>query len=69
MTNTMADEMYKVNVNRESDDLYKDTLSNSYIKTRYCYEYVYYQDAILDATTSKLIFGNNRECDVDKILR
>jgi len=64
-----ADEMYRLNITRESEDLYKDTTNNIYIKTRYCYEYVYYQDVIVDLTNKKLIFGNNRECNVDKILR
>ena len=39
---------YKVNVTRESDDLYQVTGQNIYIKTRYCYKYIYYQDAILE---------------------
>lgn len=39
---------YKVNVTRESDDLYKVSTQDIYIKTLYCYEYSYSQDAILE---------------------
>ena len=43
--------LYKINVTRDSQDLYKVTGQNIYIKTLYCYEYVYSQDAILEITS------------------
>lgn len=64
-------ELYKVNVTRESQDLYR-TLEGVYIKTMYCYEYVYYEDAILKYEvlrySDKLIFNNGNSCDVDRLL-
>jgi len=39
---------YSVTVTRKAQDLYKIDGFNIYVKTRYCYEYSYSQDAILD---------------------
>jgi len=39
---------YKITVKRESQDLYKITNQDIYIKTRYCYEYAYSEDVILE---------------------
>ncbi|MHA1540474.1 MAG: hypothetical protein ACTSXL_00770 [Alphaproteobacteria bacterium] len=65
-------ETYKVNVKRVGQDLYK-TLDNVIIKTRYCYEYSYGEDAILVyedySYDNKLIFIDaDTSCEVDKIL-
>lgn len=49
---TVTPGTYRVNVTRESNDMYKVTGQDIYIKTKYCYEYVYYQDAILEITSS-----------------
>ena len=73
LTPTMLSaDFYKVNVTRVDDDLYKDTGSGTYIVTRYCYEYVYYQDAILNyepySYNNKLIFKNNKKCDVARLI-
>lgn len=73
-----ASEFYKISVTRKGQDLYKIDNQDIYIKTRYCYEYVHYQEAILQIdspsgyTIGKLIFvnsfGSNNECDVEKVI-
>lgn len=66
-------EFYKVNITRVNQDLYKDTLSGILIKTRYCYEYVYSEDAILQWEgkfgDNKLIFKNGNSYDVVDLLK
>lgn len=53
---------YKVNIKRIDSNIYEIVGGSIYIKTRYCYEYTYGEDAILDINTSygfnigKLIF-------------
>lgn len=74
MTANAAD-VFKVTVTRSSDDLYEVSGGKAYIKTRYCYEYVYGDEAILRIdspgayTIGKLIFSSGTSCDVEKILR
>jgi hypothetical protein len=63
---------YNVNISREADNWYLDTLSNKYIKTSNCYEYVFYEDATLDMTLSThgtIIFSDylNTECTVEGV--
>lgn len=49
LTPIIVDEgTYSVTVTRKGSNLYKVDTQNIYIKTRFCYEYVYYQDAYLD---------------------
>lgn len=58
---------YEVNVTRQDANLYEATGSKVLITTRYCYEYVYYEDAILRTSGrgGQLIFLSTREsCDV-----
>jgi hypothetical protein len=68
-----ADEYYKVTVTRKGSDLYQINGNNTYILTRYCYEYVYYEDAILkmSGSTGEIIFvgSGGSKCDVVQILR
>ncbi len=67
-----AGEYYKVDVTRKAQDFYQDTTTRVIIKTRWCYEYVYYQEAILewDGYSGRLIFvGNGAVCDVERVLR
>jgi hypothetical protein len=40
--------VYKITVKRESQNLYKVRNQDIYIKTRYCYEYAYSEDVILE---------------------
>ena len=66
-------EMYKVNVKRVDSNLYK-TDENVYIKTKYCYEYSYGDEAILKYDSysydNKLIFVNSgTTCDVEQLLK
>lgn len=62
-------EVYVFYVTRADQDLYK-TIDGYYIKTKFCYEYVYYSKAYYDDEDNKLIFvgvGSNNSCQVDKI--
>ena len=71
-----ASEYYKVTVRRVAQDLYK-TDEGVYIKTRWCYEYAYGEEAILKYegpgawSGSQLIFpqSGGSTCDVEKVLR
>jgi hypothetical protein len=62
-----------VTVSRESQDLYKVQFEKTWIKTQYCYEYVYYDRATLIwngkfASGNRLVFSSNRACDVVDVL-
>lgn len=41
---------YKVNVTRKATNLYQIAGTQIYIETRYCYEYAYSEEVILDIT-------------------
>jgi len=64
-------EYYKVNVKRDDSNLYIDTSSNLIIKTKYCYEYTYGDEAVLIydkySYSNQLVFKNGQKCDVDWI--
>jgi len=62
-------EIYKLNITRIDQDLYKDTYTNYYIKTRSCYEYCYYQDVIFNSETNQLIFPNGFSYDITGVLK
>ncbi len=67
-------EFYKVNVKRVDKDLYKDLDSGTFIKTRYCYEYSYGDEAILKWEgkygDNKIIFkGPGGECEVKNLFK
>jgi hypothetical protein len=72
-----ASDYYKVDVTRKAQDLYEVTGKGIYVKTRYCYEYVYSSEAILkiDATVGytvgEIIFVGNggSKCDIEKLLQ
>jgi hypothetical protein len=74
-SNVIASDVSKVNVTRQEQDLYKVEYQKIYIKTRYCYEYVHYNNAVLRIDNrygyniGKIIFSNGRSCDVQKILK
>ncbi len=68
-------EYYKVTVTRVAQDLYR-TAEGVYIKTRWCYEYASYEEAILKwdgpySYENEVIFVNSgrQKCDVEKVLR
>jgi hypothetical protein len=66
-----------VQVTRKAQDLYEVMGQGVYVKTRYCYEYVYSSDAILkiDSTAGfnigEIIFVGNgsNKCDVEKLIK
>ena len=72
-----ATEYYKVQVTRKSDNLYEVVGQGIYVITRYCYEYVYYEDAILKIdspygyTAGEIIFVKSpgSKCDIEKLVR
>ena len=76
-TNAFASDYYKVSVTRAAQDLYQVDGTRVYIKTRFCYEYVYSSDAIVviespyGYNVGQIIFvgngGNN--CEVEKVLQ
>jgi hypothetical protein len=66
---------YRVTVTRKDHDLYRIDLTKLYVKTKYCYEYVYSEEALLTyergGLENKLIFDKRpltASCDVDKVL-
>ena len=64
-------ELYRVTVSRDADNLYKveNSPNDIYIKTRYCYVYCYYEDALVDTDDMVIHFlDSNEECDIDKLL-
>jgi hypothetical protein len=73
----VASDYYKVQVTRKAQDLYEVMGQGVYVKTRYCYEYVYSSDAILkiDSTAGfnigEIIFVGNgsNKCDVEKLIK
>jgi hypothetical protein len=72
-----ASDYYKVQVTREGKDLYRVVGQDIYVKTRYCYEYAFVSEAILqiDATVGRtigqIIFTNmsDTRCDVERLLK
>jgi hypothetical protein len=73
----LASDYYKVEVTRKSQDFYEVQGQRIYIKTRYCYEYVYSSEAILKVdsetgyTIGEIIFvgEGGSKCDIERILR
>lgn len=65
---SMAQSRYEVSVTRKVQNFYKVDNQRFWIKTRYCYEYVYYEDSLL--SNYEIIFlDSGSKCDVDKIYR
>lgn len=69
LNNTANAEFYKVNLTRIEQDFYKDTNSGYYFRTRFCYEYVYYEDAIYNSDENTLTFRNNSSYDLEGIYK
>ena len=66
---------YRVTVTRTSSDLYRVDGTKVYIKTKFCYEFVFSEEAVLRYTRyafdNKLIFDKRNpvvSCDVEKVL-
>ena len=74
----LAADRYKLNVTRKDSNVYKVDGTSYWIKSRYCYEYSYGQEAILvweakGSYSNKLVFveidgSKNTECDVESLL-
>ncbi|MFC0323347.1 hypothetical protein ACFFHT_07225 [Gallibacterium melopsittaci] len=64
-------DFYKIEIRREQSNLYK-TREGFYIKTKYCYEYAYGEEAILSydrySYDNKLIFQNGNSCEIERLL-
>lgn len=61
---------YSVTVTREDSNIYKVSSSEIIINTRYCYEYVYYEDSVLrlNGYSSELLFlDSDASCDVSAV--
>ena len=73
MSNTAHAEFYRLTVSRIDSNLYEDKISHMYIYTRFCYEFVYFEDAILSyephSYDNKIIFKNGNTCEVKKVMR
>ena len=63
-----AREVYRVNVSRVDNNLYRDHTSKAIIETRYCYQYATRDDAVLRWEgrygNNRLIFSSGTTCDV-----
>jgi hypothetical protein len=66
-------DLYEVTVTRIGQDLYQDLTTGIVIQTQFCYEYVYYDDAILKyeqySYGNKIVFEDGEACDVKRILK
>jgi hypothetical protein len=65
----MADN-YEVSVTRKGSNLYKVDGKNIFIHTRYCYEYVYYEESFLkmNGRSGEIIFTDSGgKCDVKAV--
>lgn len=64
-------DFYKIEIRREQSNLYK-ARDGFYIKTKYCYEYAYGEEAILSydkySYDNKLIFQNGKSCEIERLL-
>ena len=61
---------YEINVTRKGSNLYKVTGENIFIHTRYCYEYVYYEESFLrmNGYSGEIIFTNSGDkCNVKAV--
>jgi len=67
--NAKCDE-YRVTVSRESSNIYRIIGKDIYIMTKYCYEYVYYEEALLRMFGYKgeiVFLESGGKCDVDGV--
>src|SRR5258708_4349868 len=60
--------LYRVNLTPQAQDLYLETSTHLVFQTRYCYEYVYYEDAVYDDGQRRITFRNGKQCDVTQVL-
>jgi hypothetical protein len=61
---------YEVSVTRKGSNLYKVDTKNVFVHTRYCYEYVYYENSILkmNGYSGEIVFlDTGSKCDVKAV--
>jgi hypothetical protein len=76
-SSAFASDYYKVQVTRKDQDLYEVVGEGIYIKTRFCFEFVFFEDAIVKIDSpagfniGEIIFveSGSAKCDIEKILR
>lgn len=64
-------ELYRATVTREAQDLYRveDAVGEVYVKTRWCYVYAYWEDALIDTDEMVIHFlDSDDECDIDRFI-
>lgn len=60
-------DVYRVTVSRVEHNLYRIHGRDLYVKTRACYVYAYYEEAIID-TGNREIWFEEGKCDIEEIL-
>jgi len=64
-------EMYKINIRRVDNNVYQTMDGRFIIKTKYCYEYTYGDEVVLDYTKysydNKIIFRSGTTCQIEGI--
>jgi len=60
---------YSLSVTRKGQNSYKVDSKQVYVHTKYCYEYVYYDDAVLrmDGRKGTIVFSDGEDCQVDGV--
>jgi hypothetical protein len=62
--------LYRGSVTRKAEDLYKIDGTSILIKTRYCYEFAFAEDVVIDTTRNELIFTDSgSKCDIEAIIK
>lgn len=62
----------RVSVTREAQDLYRidHRIGPAWVVTRYCYEWAYYSQAILDLAEDEIYFiSSGTRCEVVKVVQ
>lgn len=60
-------DLYKFSVRRLERNFYELDSGKAYLITRYCYEYAYGEEAIVDDESDEIRFDGGK-CDIDKVL-
>ena len=65
-------EKYQVNLTRRDTNFYEVDGQKLFIRTKYCYQYGYGEEAIIDTDAREVIFTDGyspTKCDLDMILK
>ncbi|MCG5031551.1 hypothetical protein MAF45_08860 [Mesosutterella sp. OilRF-GAM-744-9] len=61
---------YTATLTRRSSNLYEEESSRFLVKTKYCFEYAYSEDSLIDTNRQSVYFKDSREtCDLEGIYR